>query len=913
MRYDSTTRTATFDPTAALAGSATYSLVVRGGSSGPRVTDVAGNFLASTFTSAFTTAVPVTCPCSIWDPAAAAPATIDAGDANAVELGVKFRADADGFITGLRFYKSAANAGTHLASLWSTAGALLASATFAGESASGWQEVTFAAPVAIAANTQYVASYHTDRGHYSVTGGYFASSGVDAPPLHALATGVSADGVFQYGASAFPTGSYNATNYWVDVVFNTSVAADTTPPTVVSTTPAAGATGVGVSAGIAATFSEAVQGTTVTTTSVELRDAADALVLSAVNYDAATRTVTLTPGTALAYNAVYTARIRGGITDPRIKDLAGNALAADLIWSFTTAAPGSCPCSLWSSPAIGVADAGDASAVELGVKFRVDVAGFLTGIRFYKSTANIGTHIGSLWTAAGVHLGSATFAGESASGWQVVTFGTPIAVQTNTTYVASYHTDAGHYAATGGYFLNAFDTPPLHALASGISANGVYQYGGTAFPASSFNATNYWVDVIFNPSGGGDTTPPTVAGVSPAAGATGVSGATTVTAAFSESLDAATVGASTFELRDAGNQLITAAVSYNAATNTATLTPGAPLAPSAVYTARLRGGTTDPRIKDAAGNALATDVAWSFTTGPLPTIFIDTTPADFSTGTLDAGGYIGAAGDGELLLAPAVGAEFSGAALPAGWAMSTWTGTSSSAVAGGVMRVDGALVATSSYFPAGRSLEFAATFSGAPYQHAGFAVTFGEGLWAMFSSSGGDGLYARTNNGATAANTLIAGAWFGTPHRFRIDWSATQVDYTIDGVIVATHAITISASLRPVASDYTGDGNALAIDWMRLTPYASASTFTSAVFDAASAATWTSASWTGTTPAGTSVVLSVRSGDTATPDASWTTFGSTGNGTINVLARYLQDRLQLATTVPGQTPVVNDVTLRLSR
>ena len=911
VSYDAQTRTATFDPTAALAGSATYTIVVHGGSIGPAVTDIAGNRLASTFTSSFTTAAPVACPCSLWDPAAV-PAIVDPGDGNAIEVGVKFKADADGFITGLRYYKSAANSGPHVANLWTSAGALLATTTLAGETASGWQEASFPTPVAITANTPYVASYHTNAGHYSVTGGYFANAGVDAAPLHALANGVSPNGVFRYGASGFPTGTYNAANYWVDVVFNTSLAPDITPPSIVSKTPAAGATGVSAGASVTATFSEAVQATTVNGSTVELRDVSNAVVAATVSYDAGTRTATLTPGAPLASNAAYTTRIHGGATDPRIKDLAGNALDADVTWSFTTAAAGSCPCSLWSSPTIGVADAGDASAVELGVKFRADVAGFITGIRYYKSAANTGTHIGSLWTDAGVKLASATFAGETSSGWQVVTFNAPVAVTANAIYVASYHTNTGHYAATGGYFLQALDSPPLHAIPNGTSVNGVYQYGPGGFPSSSYNATNYWVDVVFETTGPADAAPPIVAGQMPAAGATGVSPASAVTATFNEALAAPTVNASTFELRDVANQLIAATVAYTAATNTATLSPASLLASNAVYTARLRGGASDPRITDAAGNALASDVTWSFTTGPLPTSFVDSTVADFGRGTLDAGGYVGATADGELLLAPAIGAEFSGVALPAGWSMSPWVGTAAASVAGGVMSVDGALVATSGLVPAGRSLEFAATFSGAPFQHAGFAVTFGEGLWAMFSTSAGDGLYARTNNGVTSANTVIAGAWFGTAHRFRIDWTATRVDYTIDDVLVATHAIAIAASMRPVASDYNGDGNALRIDWMRLTPYASAATFTSGVFDAGVPATWTSAVWTGDAPAGTNVVLSVRSGNTATPDGTWTPFNPAVDGAILASARYVQYRLELSTTIPDRTPVVRDVTLNVS-
>ena len=158
---------------------------------------------------------------TIW-PATAVPGTVDDGPDSAVELGVKFRSDVAGSITGIRFYKATANTGTHLGHLWSSTGTLLASATFAGESASGWQQVNFASPVAIAANTVYVASYHVNSGHYSADLSYFTSKGVDNPPLHALANGVSgANSVYAYGASsAFPNQTWNAANYWVDVVFS---------------------------------------------------------------------------------------------------------------------------------------------------------------------------------------------------------------------------------------------------------------------------------------------------------------------------------------------------------------------------------------------------------------------------------------------------------------------------------------------------------------------------------------------------------------------------------------------------------------------------------------------------------------------------------------------------------------------
>ncbi len=157
---------------------------------------------------------------SIW-PATTVPAIVDGGDTDAVELGVKFRSDVPGFVTGIRFYKGPANTGTHVGNLWSSAGTLLATATFTAESDSGWQEVSFATPVAIVPNTVYVASYFSPNGHFSGELDYFANQGVDAPPLHALATGVSGNnGVFGYGStSTFPSDSYRSLNYFVDVVF----------------------------------------------------------------------------------------------------------------------------------------------------------------------------------------------------------------------------------------------------------------------------------------------------------------------------------------------------------------------------------------------------------------------------------------------------------------------------------------------------------------------------------------------------------------------------------------------------------------------------------------------------------------------------------------------------------------------
>jgi hypothetical protein len=141
------------------------------------------------------------------------------GDSNAVVVGVKFRTDRAGQITGVRFYKASTNTGTHTAHLWSGTGTLLATATFTGETSSGWQQVNFPTPVAVAANTTYVASYYASVGRYAADQTYFNTSSVVRGPLTALQTGIDGgNGVFSY-SGAFPSGTYNGTNYWVDVVF----------------------------------------------------------------------------------------------------------------------------------------------------------------------------------------------------------------------------------------------------------------------------------------------------------------------------------------------------------------------------------------------------------------------------------------------------------------------------------------------------------------------------------------------------------------------------------------------------------------------------------------------------------------------------------------------------------------------
>ncbi len=612
VTWDSGTRTARLVPTAALAATATYTARVLTGAQ-----DLSGNAIATT-TWSFTTAASATCPCSGWG-SSAVPTNPSINDPSAIEVGVKFRADANGFITGVRFYKGANNTGTHVGNLWSSTGTLLATATFVGETSAGWQQVNFSTPVAVTANTVYVASYFAPNGNYAADNNFFTSAGVDNGPVHLLRSGVSgSNGVYQYGpASGFPSQSFLDTNYWVDVVFATTTGPDTTPPVVSASTPAGGATGVALNAVVTATFNEAVDPATVTATTFELRNtASSALVSASVGYNASTRTATLTPSAALAASTGFTATVRGSATG--VRDLAGNALVANVSWAFTTgsATGPNCPCTAWPASATpGTASNNDASAVELGVKFRTDVGGFITGVRFYKGANNTGTHIGNLWTTSGTLLATATFSGETATGWQQVSFGTPVAVTANTVYVASYFAPNGRYAVDNNFFATSgISNSPVNLLQNGVSGgNGVYNYGAaSSFPSSTYQSSNYWVDVVFTTSTGPDTTPPVVSSQSPVNGSANVAVNTAVSATFNESIDPSTVTAANFELRNGASALVPASVSYNAGTRTATLTPSALLSGTTTFTATVRGGAAG--IKDLAGNPLAANVVWAFVT-----------------------------------------------------------------------------------------------------------------------------------------------------------------------------------------------------------------------------------------------------------------------------------------------------------
>ncbi|MCW2876614.1 MAG: hypothetical protein JWQ95_714 [Sphaerisporangium sp.] len=505
-----------------------------------RAVDDIGNLQATPTT--ITVNVVLDCPCTIWT-STTVPGAVNSNDQRSVELGVKFRVTSAGYIRSIRFYKGTLNSGTHTGSLWTSTGQLLASAVFTSESASGWQQVDFPVPVPVDINTTYVASYFAPNGRYAYDFGYF-TTGVVNGPLVALANGVDGgNGVYRYGAtSGFPTSSTQSANYWVDVVFTPSNTLwENTATPAVAAHP--GTSPVNVGAKWQATTTGEIRGIrfykgafntgthigSLWTTGGQLLASAtftnetasgwqEVYFATPVPVSAGTTYIASTYVAAGHFpytNQYFTTQY----TNVPLLALADGAQGGNGVYAYS--ASNAFPTNsylatnywvdvvfassdtLWTDESTPAVDAHPGtSPVVLGVKFRPTGNGTIRGIRFYKSAFNTGTHIGSLWTTGGQLLASVTYTGETASGWQQAYFNTPVPVTAGTTYIASYNTVSGHFSYTNQYFNGTYTNFPLVAPSDSSSGgNGVYVYSSTnAFPQFTYQATNYWVDLLFDPA-----------------------------------------------------------------------------------------------------------------------------------------------------------------------------------------------------------------------------------------------------------------------------------------------------------------------------------------------------------------------------------------------------------------------------
>jgi hypothetical protein len=171
------------------------------------------------------------------------------------------------------------------------------------------------------------------------------------------------------------------------------------------------------------------------------------------------------------------------------------AVLPDTSWTFRTEPAPTAFASLMEGLVPATPAANDTAAVEVGTAFTPSKAGSVTAIRFYKGPGNTGTHTGSIWSSTGTRLATVTFTNETASGWQTANLSTPLPLTAGQTYVVSYYAPVGRYSATGGYFSTPRSSGPLSAPTTN---NGRYRYGsGGGFPTSTWNATNYFVDVVY--------------------------------------------------------------------------------------------------------------------------------------------------------------------------------------------------------------------------------------------------------------------------------------------------------------------------------------------------------------------------------------------------------------------------------
>lgn len=421
---------------------------------------------------------------------------------------------------------------------------------------------------AVAINTLVSATFSEPMNPATINAATFTLTGPGATPVAGTVTYVGSTATFTPAAllaantlftatittgAQDPAGAALAANF----VWTFTTAA---PPTVVSTVPANGAPGVAADTLVSATFSRAMNPATINGATFTLTGPGLTPVPGVVTY--AGSTATFTPTSVLAASTLFTATITTGATDPT-----GNALAANFVWTFTTAAP---PTVVSTVPAAG------ATAVALNT-----VVSATFSRPMDPTTIN-----GTTFTLTGPGItpvpGVVTYAGSTA------TF------------------------------------TPATALAGGTLFTATITTGATDPTGSALAANFVWTFTTVSQ--------PKVTSTNPASGATNVPINQKVTATFSEPMSSSTIlAAGTFTVAPTlGGAAVTGTVTYDAASNTAIFTPSAALAASTQFTATVTTAAQNP-----AGRALGSNYIWSFTTGTVATVsapsIVSTDPADVAT------------------------------------------------------------------------------------------------------------------------------------------------------------------------------------------------------------------------------------------------------------------------------------------
>jgi hypothetical protein len=455
------------------------------------------------------------------------------------------------------------------------------------------------------------------------------------------------------------------------------------------------------------------------------------------------------------------------------------------------------------------------------------------------------------------------------------------------------------------------DWVPL--ASSGATIGGVSRYiqYQAALTGSDPTVTPVLQDITLAYNTLPDTVAPRIVSFAPASGATGVAARAPVVVKFSELMNGATISASTVHLRVSGQTTdVPAVVTYSG--STVTLQPSAPLAGNTTYQVIVSG-----TITDASGNPIGSNITWSFTTG-IGT-WQQSTATDFGAGTqsgtqLAAGGGVQLAPSASIL---ALSDDFGGTSLGSSWTSTpTGLGTARQSEANSVLSLWATEVDSAKAFTNLPPLEGSVAFGASPYQSFGLATSLAAvagNYWALFGTIGTTNtLFARVNvNGAT--QDVNVGALPAGFHTYRVQPVAGGFQFLVDGVVKATLAAAFPANtpLKVVMGDAYGTYQPFQIDWAHVfNGYPASGTFTSSVFDAGRVATWGSANWTANLPANTTMVVQTRSGNTATPDATWSAWTTVINGgtVASPAARYLQYQIIFTTTDPTATATLSSIT-----
>lgn len=374
----------------------------------------------------------------------------------------------------------------------------------------------------------------------------YASNVATFTPSSALAYSTQYTATITTGAQSSQGSAVSANDSWS---FTTAAAPPPPAPTVTAVTPANSTTGVAITTALTATFSEAMNGATLTSATFTLAAQGGGAVSGAVTY--ANDVATFTPGSALAYNTQYNATITTGAQSAQ-----GAALGANYTWSFTTATappPPPAPTVTAVTPALG--------ATGVAINSPVTAA-------FSEAMASS-------------TITSATFTLTAQGGGAV----------------------AGTVSYSSGTSTATFD--PAANLAYGTTYTATITTGAQSSQATALAANYTWTFTT--------VAVPTVAATTPANAATNVPVSQALTATFSQQMNSSTITASTFTLSVAGGAAVAGIVSYNAQTAIATFTPNAALTSGTQYTATITTGA-----QNQAGVGLAANYTWTFSTAAAP-------------------------------------------------------------------------------------------------------------------------------------------------------------------------------------------------------------------------------------------------------------------------------------------------------